>query len=159
MRGYPSVPLHVGDIPILGLRQENQANVEAHRRDYDRVPEAGVDVARRCNNGEHGGWQEPAEPAVTDMVRQREPAIADAGREQFHQPGGDRRVDQGDVNHQDHQQEHRHHVVDLGRVRGGRVAAGGNRLAENLREVWRVGRDRLIADFDDGLRALGRSMF
>ena len=49
-------------------------------------------------NGEHRRRQEPAEPAIVDVIRQRQPGIADASREQFHQPRSDRRVDQGHVN-------------------------------------------------------------
>ena len=67
------------------------ADDEAHRRDDDRVPQTGVDVSGRRHDREHGRRQEAAEPAVADVIGQRQPAVADAGREQLDQPGGDRR--------------------------------------------------------------------
>ena len=118
-KGRPcaAVLLHLSDVPILGFRQEDQADDEAHRSDHDRIPQAGVDIPGRCHDGEHGRRQEAAKPAVADVIRQRQTAVADSGRKQFHQPGGDRRVHHSDVDHQDGQQDDRHGVIDFRRIR------------------------------------------
>ncbi len=50
------------------------------------------------------------------MIRQRHRGVANARREQFHQPGGDRTIDHGHVDHQDGQQQKHHRVVGLGRI-------------------------------------------
>src|SRR5262245_54205870 len=49
------------DRPVLGLRQEEQRDEEAHRGDDDRIPKARVGVAGRRDDGEHGRRQEAAE--------------------------------------------------------------------------------------------------
>jgi hypothetical protein len=65
VRGRPLVHhLHLSDVPVPGLRQEDQADDEGHRRDHNRIPEAGIDVASRRHDREHGRWQEAAEPAI-----------------------------------------------------------------------------------------------
>ncbi|MNE28346.1 hypothetical protein D3C80_1217840 [compost metagenome] len=74
------------------------------------------------------------------MVRQRHRGVADTRREQLHQPGGDRPIDHGHVDHQDGQQQQHHRVVDLRRVSLFRVACffqrttqgGGKRLAPHF---------------------------
>ena len=103
-------------------------------RDHDRIPQAGIDVAGRRHDGEHGRRQEAAEPAVADVIGQRQAGVADAGREQLDQPGGDRAVDHGHVDDQDHQQQHRHRIVDLVGVGAGRIAVRLNRGGDRL---WR----------------------
>ena len=65
------------------------------------IPEARVDIAGGRDDGEDGGGQEAAEPAIADMVGQRQAAVADAGREQLDQPGRDRAVDHGHVDDED----------------------------------------------------------
>ncbi|MNS59536.1 hypothetical protein D3C72_924960 [compost metagenome] len=63
------------------------------------------------------------------MIGQRHRGIADTRREQFHQPGSDRAVHHGHVDHQDRQQQQHHRVVGLGRVSFLRVTGlfeGGN---------------------------------
>ena len=110
------------DIAILGLGQEDQRDDEAHRRNADRIPEARVDIAGRRHDGEHRRRQEAAEPAIADVIRQRQAAVADAGREQFDQPSGDRSVHHGHIDDQDDQQQHRHRIVDVGRVGARRIA-------------------------------------
>ena len=60
------------DVDVLGFRQEEEADDQAHGREDDRIPEAGVDIAGRGHDRERGGGQEAAEPAVADMIGQRQ---------------------------------------------------------------------------------------
>ena len=61
----------LGDVDVLGFRQEKEADDQAHDRDTDRIPQAGIDVSGRGCDGEHGRRQEAAEPAVADVIGQR----------------------------------------------------------------------------------------
>ncbi|MCY1356333.1 hypothetical protein D9M69_427800 [compost metagenome] len=104
------------------------------------------------------------------MVGQRHRGIADAGREQLHQHGGDRPVDHGHVDHQDDQDHQHHDRVHLCRVCLGRVAGGGHGAADFLLErrdlglagvveavavgeLGVEGLDLLVADLHRGHRA------
>jgi hypothetical protein len=82
--------------------------------DDHRVPETGVDVARRRHDREGRGRQEAAEPAVADVVGQRHGRVADPGREQLDQHRRDRAVDHGHVDHQQGQQADDRGLVDQG---------------------------------------------
>ena len=119
----------------------------------DRVPQARIDVAGRRHDGEHGGRQEAAEPAVADVIGQRQPAIADAGREQLDQPRGDRPVHHGHIDDQDDEQQHRHRIVDVVRVGACRIAVGLDRGGDGLGDVRRIGGDGLVADLHARLGA------
>src|SRR5262245_51354292 len=143
-----------GNVDVLRFRQEQETDDQAHARHDDRVPEAGIDIAGRGHDREYGGGQEAAEPAVADVVGQGEAAVADAGGEELHQPGRNRRVDQRHEDHQDGEQDHRHRVVDLGGIGGGGIAVRGDRLPEHRGEARDVGGDQLLADFHLRDRAL-----
>src|SRR5205085_3033711 len=65
-----------GDVDVLGVSQEDEANDQRHYRDAYRIPEAGINIAGRrhdrcCKQREHA-----AEPAIADMVRQRHRGVA-----------------------------------------------------------------------------------
>ena len=77
-------------------------------------------VLRHHREGD--GRQQAAEPAIADVVRQAHRGVADAGREHFHQHGGDRTVNHGHVQHQDEEDGHNHGLVDLGRIGLGGIA-------------------------------------
>ena len=55
------------NVAILGLGQEDQRDHEAHCGNRDRIPQARIDIPRGRHDGEHGGRQEAAEPAVADV--------------------------------------------------------------------------------------------
>src|SRR5215211_2583258 len=67
------------DIPVLGLRYEEETDHEGHEGDHDRVPEAVVDVAGGCHHRESCRRQEAAEPAVGDVVGQGQRTVAKPG--------------------------------------------------------------------------------
>src|SRR5437868_8861669 len=72
--GWPAPPQPasgLGDVDVLGFREEQEADDEAHDGDADRIPQTGIDVAGRGNDCEHGRRQEAAEPAVANVVGQR----------------------------------------------------------------------------------------
>src|SRR5438552_1295982 len=60
----------LGDIDVLGLRQEDEADDCGDGRKDDRIPETCVDIAGRGHDRECGRGQQAAEPTVADMVRQ-----------------------------------------------------------------------------------------
>ena len=94
----------LADIDVLGLRQEEEADDRGDRREDDRIPEPGIDIAGRCHDRERGRGQQSAEPAVADVIGQRHRGVADPGREQFDQHRRDRAVNHGHEDHQDEQQ-------------------------------------------------------
>ncbi|MOA25897.1 hypothetical protein D3C78_1466500 [compost metagenome] len=82
------------------------------------------------------------------MIGQRHRGVADARREQLHQPGGNRAVDHGHVDHQDGQKEQYHRVVGLGRV----GFFGVSRVLERASE----GRDEgIVLNLEVGSRHAG----
>src|SRR5262245_16502131 len=56
------------DVCVLGFGQEQQTDDEAHGCYHGGVPQARIDVSRSRNDGEHGGWQKTAEPAVANVI-------------------------------------------------------------------------------------------
>ena len=77
------------------------------------------------------------------MIGQRHRRVADLGREQLHQEGGNRAVDHGDVDHHDEQDQLRHEPVHLALV-GTRRRTGGLQCRGELRLVPAL--DLLLAD-------------
>ena len=64
------------------------------------------------------------------MVGQRHRGVADARREQFDQPRGDRAINHGHVDHQHGEQEQHHRVIDFRRIGFFRVTGVFQRCAE-----------------------------
>ena len=58
------------DIHVLGFFDEQHANHECHTRNDDGVPQSVVHIARLRHDRKGGGWQQAAEPAVTNVIRQ-----------------------------------------------------------------------------------------
>ena len=109
------------NVAVLGFRQEEDAKDCGHQRHDDRIPETVVDVAGRSHHGKGSGRQEAAEPAIADVIRQGHRGVANAGREQLDQPGRNRTVNHGHVEHQQGQQYQHHRLVDLVRISLGRI--------------------------------------
>ena len=139
---------------VSGTKQ--RADHERHHGDHDRVPEPIIDIAGLGDHGEGRRRHQAAEPAVADVVGQRHAGIADAGREQLDQCGGDRPVDHGDQDHQERQHQHQReglspedveearHLHDL-RIAGGRISRRRQRVADRLVEGGRRRFDRVAA--------------
>ena len=72
------IELLLEDVPLVGLGHEERPDHDGHQRDHDRIPETEVDVAGLRHHGERGGGQQAAEPAVADVIGQRQAGVADA---------------------------------------------------------------------------------
>ena len=58
------------DIHVLGFFHEQHADHECHTCHDDGVPQAVVHIASLRHDRECSGWQQAAEPTVTDVIRQ-----------------------------------------------------------------------------------------
>src|SRR5579863_116990 len=74
------------------FRQEEKAENQSRARHDDGIPKSVVDIAGRSHHGEGSGREEPSEPAIADVIRQRHGGVADARRKQFNQERGNRSV-------------------------------------------------------------------
>ena len=63
------------------FREQQKPDHQAQRGKRHRVPQAAVDISARGDDREGRRRQEPAEPAVADMIGQRHRRVADARRE------------------------------------------------------------------------------
>ena len=53
------------DVAIFCFRQEEQRDEEAHRRDHNRIPQAGIDIPGRRHDRKN-----PQNPSGTEIQRQ-----------------------------------------------------------------------------------------
>jgi len=104
------------DVVVFAFPYEQGTDDHGDQCDHDRIPQAVVDIALVCDQCEGSGWQQTAEPAVTDVVRHGHRCVADAGREHFHQRRCNRTVHHGHIQHQDEQQQQDHRFVHLIRI-------------------------------------------
>lgn len=107
---------------MAGFAEEQQGADQAAAGDQHRIPEAVEDVAGVHHQGERDRGQEAAEPAVADVVRQRQRGIADAGREQFDHQRRQRAVAEGGDQYQGEDDGDHHRLVHLATVGLLRVA-------------------------------------
>src|SRR5690242_14325929 len=71
----------VPDADVARLLDEQAADDDRHERHDDRVDQAGEDVAGRREQRRGDEREEPAEPAVPDVVWDRQARVPDAGWE------------------------------------------------------------------------------
>src|SRR5262245_30786359 len=75
----------VPDARIFRLLEQQSADDERDRRDGNREPQSRIAVPRRCDDRRRDYRREPAEPAVPEVIRQRQRGIADLRWEGFDQ--------------------------------------------------------------------------
>src|SRR6476661_7211517 len=80
------------DALVVLVPEEDRADDDRDERDNDRKREPCVDVARLRHQARGDDGKKSTEPAVAEMVRQRERRIADLGRKCFDEESGDRPV-------------------------------------------------------------------
>src|SRR5688572_29881628 len=65
------------DLDSMALTEEERADHEGHERDADHPVQAGIDVSGLRNEDAGDERQRAAEPAVAEVVREREGGVAD----------------------------------------------------------------------------------
>src|SRR5918996_865583 len=113
----------VPDADVMGLLQEEEADYGRHRCDAYGINEAPVvdrflateSIPAEGSHDQGGGDERdsPTEPAVTEVVGDRERRVADPRREQLDEVRRDGPVDHGHVDHLDEHDADQEHVVDL----------------------------------------------
>ena len=109
-----------GQIDVLRVPEEQEADNDRHQCDADRIVKARIDVARPGHDGSGQQRQHSAEPAIADVIRQRHRRIADLGREQLDEERGDGAIDHRYVDQEEEQDHHRGEPIDLRRIGLGR---------------------------------------
>lgn len=85
-RDNPGPDCHVLTTRIIGKdrlvlaapRHEDDADHHRHQCDNQRIPQTGMDIATGHRDGRCEEGQKAAEPAVADVIWQRQAGIADA---------------------------------------------------------------------------------
>src|SRR3546814_656044 len=120
------------DIALVGFGQEEDADDRGDRGEDDRIPESLIDIARRGDHREADRRHETPDPAVADMIGQRQRTVADARREQLDEQRGERTIDHRREQAEDAEDADHLHLVDLRRVGGGGIAGAGQPRVEIL---------------------------
>ena len=131
----------VPDAYVLGLADEPPADERGDQRDRDQVDQARIDVPRGGEQARRDEWQEPAEPAVADVVRDRQRGVPDPSREVLDEERRDRPVDHRHEHHLDPDERDQQRDVRI-RADEGR---GDGRVDLRIRD-WVRGREHQVVD-------------
>src|SRR6266498_1611775 len=124
----------VPDPVLVALSEEQRSDYERQQRNRDRIGQPCIDVAGSRHNRGRDQRKEATEPAVAEMVRQRQRRVANTIWESLHQECRNGTVYHRHVNHLDKDEQRQHRPIDRVRVRlhsmiEGIIGNGGDEVA------------------------------
>src|SRR5687767_6086414 len=96
---------------LVALAKEQRSDDERQQRNEYRIYEPRVDVARPCNQRRGDQWQEAAEPAVAEVVRQRHRRISNLRRKRLDEKRRNGTIHHRDEYHLDENEHCEHHRI------------------------------------------------